>query len=222
MLFWAAVINDAGGIGPQNRPDFYESDGCACSVLDADEALVSAAERIIRLAGLELRVDRELNITPSEIPADLENADIAIIEDRRQAVQRPAPCRVPRQRRTQLHESRRLQGIGISVHTIKGYGDTTVAEFAIGLMWAAAKGFASMDREMIIELELDAARNTSAAGRNHSAALAMLDDLGWSKAGNRRTKYRLLQAPGWQIRLAFTGWSLMPRRTPKAHTRRGE
>ncbi|MGY4451186.1 D-3-phosphoglycerate dehydrogenase [Bradyrhizobium sp. i1.3.1] len=37
---------------------------------------------------------------------------------------------------------------GISVHTIKGYGDTAVAECAIALMWASAKSFGEMDRGM--------------------------------------------------------------------------
>src|SRR6185312_16307437 len=39
-----------------------------------------------------------------------------------------------------------LSGLGITVHTIKGYGDTAVAEHAIALMWAAARGLARMDR----------------------------------------------------------------------------
>jgi len=34
------------------------------------------------------------------------------------------------------------------VHLIKGYGDTAVAECAIALMWASARGIAQMDREM--------------------------------------------------------------------------
>jgi D-3-phosphoglycerate dehydrogenase len=41
-----------------------------------------------------------------------------------------------------------LEALGITVHTIKGYGDTAVAEHAIALMWAAAKGLARMDRGM--------------------------------------------------------------------------
>ena len=41
-----------------------------------------------------------------------------------------------------------LAGLGITVHTIKGYGDTAVAEHAIALMWAAARGIAAMDRGM--------------------------------------------------------------------------
>ena len=122
--------------------------------VDANEALANAAERIIRLAGLELRVNREPNITPPEIPAALESADIAIIDHS------ALPRTVARQCKGLRHvvflgsgarsymNPEELQAIGISVHTIKGYGDTAVAEFAIGLMWAAAKGIVRMDREM--------------------------------------------------------------------------
>ncbi len=41
-----------------------------------------------------------------------------------------------------------LAALGITVHTIKGYGDTAVAEHAIALMWAAARGLARMDGGM--------------------------------------------------------------------------
>jgi D-3-phosphoglycerate dehydrogenase len=41
-----------------------------------------------------------------------------------------------------------LAAIGITVHVIKGYGDTAVAEHAIALMWAATRGLARMDRGM--------------------------------------------------------------------------
>ena len=41
-----------------------------------------------------------------------------------------------------------LAELGITVHIIKGYGDTAVAEHAISLMWAAARGLAFMDRGM--------------------------------------------------------------------------
>src|SRR5262249_56644580 len=41
-----------------------------------------------------------------------------------------------------------LAELGISVHLIKGYGDTAVAESAIALMWASARVLAQMDREM--------------------------------------------------------------------------
>ena len=41
-----------------------------------------------------------------------------------------------------------LADLGITVHIIKGYGDIAVAEHAISLMWAAARGLAFMDRGM--------------------------------------------------------------------------
>ena len=41
-----------------------------------------------------------------------------------------------------------LNGIGIKVHTIKGYGDTAVAEQTIALMFAAARDLARMDRSI--------------------------------------------------------------------------
>jgi D-3-phosphoglycerate dehydrogenase / 2-oxoglutarate reductase len=41
-----------------------------------------------------------------------------------------------------------LKALGVIVHTIKGYGDTAVAEHAIALMFAAARDVARMDREV--------------------------------------------------------------------------
>jgi D-3-phosphoglycerate dehydrogenase len=38
-----------------------------------------------------------------------------------------------------------LAQLGITVHTIKGYGDTAVAEHTMALMFAAARGLARMD-----------------------------------------------------------------------------
>ena len=41
-----------------------------------------------------------------------------------------------------------LKANGVTVHTIKGYGDTAVAEHTIALMFAAARDVARMDREV--------------------------------------------------------------------------
>jgi len=41
-----------------------------------------------------------------------------------------------------------LKAHGVSVHTIKGYGDVAVAEHTIALMFAAARDIARMDREV--------------------------------------------------------------------------
>jgi D-3-phosphoglycerate dehydrogenase len=39
-----------------------------------------------------------------------------------------------------------LNGLGVTVHTIKGYGDIAVAEHTVALMFACARGLARMDR----------------------------------------------------------------------------
>jgi len=41
-----------------------------------------------------------------------------------------------------------LAELGVTVHIIKGYGDTAVAEHTIALMWAAARDIARMDRDI--------------------------------------------------------------------------
>ena len=41
-----------------------------------------------------------------------------------------------------------LKGLGVEVHTIKGYGDTAVAEQTIALMMAACRDLARMDRNI--------------------------------------------------------------------------
>jgi D-3-phosphoglycerate dehydrogenase len=122
--------------------------------VDANETLAETAERIIRLDGLDLQINRQPTITPAELPGVLKEAEIAIVDHT------ALPAIVARQCTGLRHvvflgsgvrsymNPEELKLLGISVHTIKGYGDTAVAECAIGLMWAAAKGFALMDREM--------------------------------------------------------------------------
>jgi D-3-phosphoglycerate dehydrogenase len=41
-----------------------------------------------------------------------------------------------------------IEGLGLKVHTIRGYGDTAVAEHAIALVWAAARNIAFLDRSV--------------------------------------------------------------------------
>lgn len=41
-----------------------------------------------------------------------------------------------------------LKDLGVTVHTIKGYGDTAVAEHTVALMFAAARDLARMDRDI--------------------------------------------------------------------------
>src|ERR1700759_2979902 len=41
-----------------------------------------------------------------------------------------------------------IEALGVKVHTIKGYGDTAVAEQTIALMMAAGRDLAQMDRSI--------------------------------------------------------------------------
>ena len=123
--------------------------------VDANAALRALAEAIgpAQLPQLELAFG-DADIVPDALPAALAGAPIAVIDHT------ALPLDVAR-RCTGLSDvvflgtgarsymdPEALAAIGITVHLIKGYGDTAVAECAIGLLFAAARGFAAMDRAM--------------------------------------------------------------------------
>lgn len=120
--------------------------------VDASLSLAAVMERLHRPDDPAMTVQRTPNITPAELPAALDGAEIAVIDHT------ALPTDIARQCSHLKHvvflgtgarsymSPEELAELGISVHTIKGYGDTAVAECAFALMWAAAKGFAYMDR----------------------------------------------------------------------------
>jgi len=122
--------------------------------VDANEALAVIFERLARASDPQVRIDRSPDITPAELPAALDGAEIVIIDHT------PLPTEIARQCQGLQHvvflgtgarsymNPEELSALGIEVHLIKGYGDTAVAEASIALMWAAARGIAQMDREM--------------------------------------------------------------------------
>ncbi|CAM4187904.1 3-phosphoglycerate dehydrogenase [Bordetella tumbae] len=122
--------------------------------VDANPTLSAVAERLHRADDLELVINRQPDITSDQLPAVLGDAEIAIIDHTH------LPTDIARQCKGLKHvvflgtgprsymNPEELAEIGIEVHIIKGYGDTAVAECAFALMWASAKGFGRMDREM--------------------------------------------------------------------------
>jgi D-3-phosphoglycerate dehydrogenase / 2-oxoglutarate reductase len=93
-------------------------------------------------------------VKPDELPAVLSDAEIAIIDHTQLPTPLAAKCRGLKHvvflgtgARSYMNPEE-LAEHGIIVHIIKGYGDTAVAECAIALMWASAKGLARMDRGM--------------------------------------------------------------------------
>ena len=123
--------------------------------VDANAALRDLAEAIgaAELPALELSFG-DADIAPDALPAALAGAPIAVIDHTALPIEVARTCNGLRHvvflgtgARSYM-DPEALASIGIEVHLIKGYGDTAVAECVIGLLFAAARGFAAMDRAM--------------------------------------------------------------------------
>lgn len=122
--------------------------------VDANESLAVIFERLERPGDPKVRIHRDPDITPEQYPEVLGDAEIAIVDHTALPTEIARKCRGLKHvvflgtgARSYMNPEE-LAGLGIEVHLIKGYGDTAVAECAIALMWAAARGIAEMDREM--------------------------------------------------------------------------
>ena len=124
------------------------------SFVDASPALADLFERLHLADDLPLHVNRQPDVSPDELPAILNGASIAIIDHT--SLPTPVAARCPGLKHIvflgtgarSYMDPEALAQLGIAVHTIKGYGDTAVAECAFALMWAGARGLARMDREL--------------------------------------------------------------------------
>jgi len=123
--------------------------------VNATETLAAVAERLGRPADPPLTINRNAGVTPTELPEILAGAEIAIVDHTHLPTEVARACRGLRHvvflgtgPRSYMDPDALRAELGIEVHIVKGYGDTAVAECAFALMWAAAKGFARMDREM--------------------------------------------------------------------------
>lgn len=122
--------------------------------VDANESLALIFERLQRDGDPLVRIHRDPDITPDQLPKVLDGAEIAVVDHT------ALPTAIAKQCSGLKHvvflgtgarsymNPEELATLGISVHLIKGYGDTAVAEAAIALMWASARVLAQMDREM--------------------------------------------------------------------------
>jgi D-3-phosphoglycerate dehydrogenase / 2-oxoglutarate reductase len=122
--------------------------------VDANEALAVIFERLTNPGDPKVSIHRDPDVTPDRLPGVLDGAEIAIVDHT------ALPTDVARKCTGLKHvvflgtgarsymNPEELGEIGITVHLIRGYGDTAVAESAVALMWAAARGIAQMDREM--------------------------------------------------------------------------
>lgn len=122
--------------------------------VDANEALAVIFERLTKPGDPKVDIHRDPDVTSDQLPKVLDGAEIAIVDHT------ALPTDIARQCAGLKHvvflgtgarsymNPEELAELGISVHLIKGYGDTAVAESAIALMWASARVLAQMDREM--------------------------------------------------------------------------
>ncbi|MBP0495629.1 NAD(P)-dependent oxidoreductase [Pararoseomonas indoligenes] len=124
----------------------------ACFV-DAGDALADVMERLHRPDDIPVALHRDPDVTPDQLPAVLDGAEIAIIDHTQLPTAIAKQCRGLKHvvflgtgARSYMNPEELEAECGIQVHIIKGYGDTAVAEMAFALMWAAAKGLAFMDR----------------------------------------------------------------------------
>lgn len=118
--------------------------------VDANPELADVAARLHR-SDFELRVLRDPDLQSEQLPVVLDGAEIAIVDHTYVTVEVARRCPglahvvfLGTGARSYMNPEE-LAALGITVHTIKGYGDTAVAEHAVALMWSAAKGLARMD-----------------------------------------------------------------------------
>jgi D-3-phosphoglycerate dehydrogenase len=122
--------------------------------VDANPSLAAVAERLHGADDPEVVINRDPNVKPEELPRVLNGASIMIIDHTYFPIEIARQCKglehvvfLGTGARSYMNPDA-LAEIGISVHLIKGYGDTAVAEHTVALMWDAARGVARMDREM--------------------------------------------------------------------------
>ena len=122
--------------------------------LDAVDDLADVFRRVARPDDPPVDVREQEEVAPAALPGLLAGYDFVLDDHSRMPTEAMARCAGLRHiiflgtgARSYMHPEE-LAALGITVHIIKGYGDTAVAEHAFALMWAGARGIARMDRDM--------------------------------------------------------------------------
>jgi D-3-phosphoglycerate dehydrogenase len=121
---------------------------------DATEELAAVFRRVLRADDPPVAVHLQPDVSAAELPALLAGHDFVLIDHTTLPTEAARAC--PDLRHViflgtgarSYMDPEALAALGITVHTIRGYGDTAVAEHTIALMWAAARNIAAMDREI--------------------------------------------------------------------------
>jgi D-3-phosphoglycerate dehydrogenase len=122
--------------------------------LDAVDDLASVFHRVLRPTDPPMDVVERGEIKPDELPGLTAGYDFIFDDHTQLPTEAMRACTGLKHiiflgtgARSYMHPEE-LAALGITVHIIKGYGDTAVAEHSIALMWAAARGLARMDNGM--------------------------------------------------------------------------
>src|SRR5579875_1739327 len=121
--------------------------------IDCNEQLAPVWDKVVRPDDPPIAVHRTVRVG-DELPQVVAGYDIALDDHSYMPTELVAQC--PRLKHivflgtgaASYMNIAELNARGITVHTIKGYGDTAVAEHTIALMFAAARDVARMDRDI--------------------------------------------------------------------------
>ncbi len=119
--------------------------------LDASDELANVYHAVTRPADPPVALNMRPHVAPETLPRLLAGYDFALNDHTFMPEEAMRECAGLKHviflgtgARSYM-DPEALAALGIQVHVIKGYGDTAVAEHAIALMWAAARGLVRMD-----------------------------------------------------------------------------
>jgi D-3-phosphoglycerate dehydrogenase len=119
--------------------------------LDATDGLAAVFRKVVRPDDPAVAVNLQSEVRPAEIPGLLAGHDFILDDHTTLPTETMRRCPGLKHvvflgtgARSYMNPEE-LGELGIAVHIIRGYGDTAVAEHAIALMWAAARGIGAMD-----------------------------------------------------------------------------
>lgn len=120
--------------------------------VDATDELADIFRRVLRAGDPAVGVNIQEEVRPEQLPGLLAGQDFVLNDRTYMPTEWMAKCTGLKHviflgtgARSYMNPEE-LAELGITVHIIKGYGDTAVAEHAIALMWAGTRGLALMDR----------------------------------------------------------------------------
>lgn len=121
--------------------------------VDCNDQLSPVWERVVRADDPPIDVNRKA-FARDDLPRVLDGYDVALDDHSYMPTELVARC--PQLKHivflgtgaASYMNVAELNARGVKVHTIKGYGDTAVAEHTVALIFAAARNVARMDREV--------------------------------------------------------------------------